>query len=96
MVDLDCQMHMIRHEAKGENAAIETLHTLLEQEVKPKAVQIVKEDTSAIVPAQDHVIYGTGVMNARFPWHTASVPTTLNLSGLPPGFVLVPGISTTC
>jgi hypothetical protein len=38
-------------EAKGEDAAFETLHALLKQEVKPKAVQVVKKDVGAIVPA---------------------------------------------
>jgi hypothetical protein len=32
------------------------------------------------------VIHGTGEMDARSSWHTASLPTALNLSGLTPGF----------
>jgi len=67
--NLDCQMEMRRHQAKGMSAILEAFNAFLQQQEKTRTVAGIEDDVLPAVAAKNDVINGSGVMKSRFACH---------------------------
>ena len=67
--NLDDQVDMVGHQAEGVHLVAIALDPLLEQEIEPIAVLVLEEDVLPAVASENHVVDGTGVMDAWFAGH---------------------------
>ena len=84
---LDGKVDVVCHQAVRMDAVAEFLDPLLEEEVKPVPVAILKEDVLFGVSAQDDVVEGAGKVYALFAGHGEIISFKSKKASLtPPGF----------
>lgn len=71
--DLDGHMNVIRHQAEGVHLVPVPRDPLLKQEVEAITVLVLEEDVLSAVSTEDHVVDGTGIVDAGLPGHVLSL-----------------------
>ncbi len=80
--DLNDQVDVIVHQAKGMHPMTEALNTFLHEKVKVSAILSVNKYVCTAIAAQHDIVDGTGIMDAGFTGHFGSLTEKSKLAML--------------